>query len=421
MGSGISLSGGSLSTLLFQGRSTQTITSAGISIPAAIDIDAPSGTVVLAANATCSNTGYTYLRRGTLDLGGYVLTVQAFNTEFATTRAIAFGTSWIDVAGASATFYVWRMGTVTGYTSTGTPKVKLTNSGSTDRIVSCALTAGTYAFDIVVTAGTGRIFALSTPAINSLTTESGFSGNLDSNWTIYGSLSVGANTTVNTSASALTFAATSGTKTITSNGKTIDAPIVINAPGATIQLADALTLGSTRLLTLTAGTFDAANQNVTASGFATDGSTTRTLNMGNGTWSMGGTSSWTITSSSGFTLNSNTATIALPVANSSARTFAGGGLTYSNLTTSGAGTGGITITGTNTFTGTISSSRSVAYTWTFPNVTTTVGGFTVSGTAGNVVTLARTGGSGTWAIQKSTPGNVRCDYLSVSNSTASFA
>jgi hypothetical protein len=65
-----------------------------------------------------------------------------------------------------------------------------------------------------------------------------------------------------------TFAATSGTQTITTNGVTLDFPITQSGIGGTVQLAGDLTLGSTRTLTLTRGTFNTANNNVTVGLFS---------------------------------------------------------------------------------------------------------------------------------------------------------
>ena len=85
----------------------------------------------------------------------------------------------------------------------------------------------------------------------------GFAGTLGaigSLCTIYGSLTISTGLTLTASANALTFGATSGTKTITTNGKTLDFPLTIKGVGGTFALADALTLGSTRALTVTNGT-----------------------------------------------------------------------------------------------------------------------------------------------------------------------
>jgi hypothetical protein len=200
----------------------------------------------------------------------------------------------------------------------------------------------------------------------------------------------------------------------------------------TVQLQDDLVLASNRTLTLlNQATFDANNFNVTAGSFVVNNSsvfgqtagTTKTLTMGSGTWTLSGTGTvWNISTTTGLTFNKNTANIVLSNTSATARTFAGNGLTYNNLTIGGAtGTSTLTITGTNTF-DTLASTKTVAHTITFPNVTTTVSNWTITGTVGNVVTLQRTGASGTFTLAKSGGGAISgINYLSISNSTASPA
>src|SRR5207248_497535 len=77
---------------------------------------------------------------------------------------------------------------------------------------------------------------------------------------IYGNLTLGSGMTW-TAGSNTTFAATSGTKTITSNGIIMATNSIFDGVGGTWQLGDALNL-STATLTLTNGTFDANEKNV---------------------------------------------------------------------------------------------------------------------------------------------------------------
>jgi len=80
---------------------------------------------------------------------------------------------------------------------------------------------------------------------------------------IYGNLVIPSNM-VNTYTGTITFKATSGTKTITTNGVALLSPIILNGSGGTFQLADSLT--TTGSLTNTAGTFDANTKTVTLNG-----------------------------------------------------------------------------------------------------------------------------------------------------------
>jgi hypothetical protein len=104
--------------------------------------------------------------------------------------------------------------------------------------------------------------------------------------------------------------------------------------------------------------FSANNNNVTLSsttGFNGSGTATRTINLGNGLWtiSTNGTSTpWNMGTTTGLTFNANGSTISFTGVGTAVRTFAGGGLTYSTVSfgpnTSGAT--GAAISGSNTFT-----------------------------------------------------------------------
>ena len=76
----------------------------------------------------------------------------------------------------------------------------------------------------------------------------------------------------------MVFASTSGTKTITTNNKTLDCPVFFNGVGGTWAFQDALTMGSTRALTLTNGTVQLkAGTTNTVGSFATSGTTLKYL------------------------------------------------------------------------------------------------------------------------------------------------
>jgi len=95
---------------------------------------------------------------------------------------------------------------------------------------------------------------------------------------IYGNLTLSATQTITSGAAGSVFAATSGTKTITTNGVTIDRPFQFNGVGGTWAMQDALTLGSTRTLTLANGTLQLKNGvTSTVGGFATSGTNQKFL------------------------------------------------------------------------------------------------------------------------------------------------
>ena len=160
------------------------------------------------------------------------------------------------------------------------------------------------------------------------------------------------------STSIIAFTHTAGTADITSAGKRL-AALTINGAGGTTRLLDALrvdTVSSFSALTLTLGTFNANGFDVTTTQFAASNSNVRTITMGSGTWTLGanagsGTVVWNTASITNLTFNKNTANIVVPSNGlATSRTFAGGGLTFNDLTVSAnSARGAFAITGTNTF------------------------------------------------------------------------
>jgi hypothetical protein len=183
-----------------------------------------------------------------------------------------------------------------------------------------------------------------------------------------------------------------GVKTITSAGKSFTAPIIIESSLITFQLGDAF--NSSNSLTLTSGIFDAVIYNVTATTFSSSNNEVRTLKMGSGLWTLsgsGGTPVWNTQTANNLTFLKGTSDILLSNTSTTGRTFNGGGLSYNKLTIGGAtGTSTTFIAQNNQFTE-LASTKTVAHTIDFSSTTQTFGAWTVTGTAGNVVTLTGTG------------------------------
>jgi hypothetical protein len=395
----------------FNGQgSTKTITSAGISFTQPFTFEAPSGAIQLLDNLSNTNATGVTLTQGTLDLssGNRTLTCVVFTSSNSNTRAIAFGTGNITVTGNNAT--VINIATSTNLTYTGTPTVNFNYSGSTGtRTLTYGGTGGieSNALNLNVTAGSDTVTISNSSAIDNLN-FTGFTGTLSNNTrTIYGNLIIPSGMTLTAGTSTTTFAATSGTQELTTNGKTLDFPITVNGVGGTTRLEDNLTMGSTRSLTLTNGTLNANDKNVTCGSFISNNANTRVLTMGSGTWTIqnNGTS-WDIGTTTGMTLNRGTSTITMT--STSAKTFAGGGLIYYILNQGGSGD--LTLSGANTFydfTNTVQPSLIA-----FPaSTTTTFNNFSVGGTAGNLVSL-RSSSSGTRCVL-SIPNVIDLYYLNV--------
>lgn len=211
------------------------------------------------------------------------------------TGTLAFGSNSITLAGT---------GTLTVYTGattfsvTGTPLMLVTGNTASTRSVITGATTEANSISFNISAGSGTVAVGS--VIKNLTFSGTFTGPLtNSARTIFGNLIFKSGMTLNAGVSVTTFAATSGTQTITSAGLNLDFPITINAPNATVQLADALAVGTTtgRNITLTSGTFNLNNNNITLRGaFVGSGSTTRTLAFGTGQFNLTSPSGaiWTV-------------------------------------------------------------------------------------------------------------------------------
>jgi hypothetical protein len=139
--------------------------------------------------------------------------------------------------------------------------------------------------------------------------------------------------------SLVTFTHTSGTADVTSGGKRLGG-LTVNGAGGTTRLLDALRtdLFATSALTITSGVFNANNFNVTTTLFTGSGSTTRTLTMGSGTWTVGtlaaaGATIWNLGTTTNLTFNKDTANIVVGSNGiSGVKSFTAGSLTYNGLT-----------------------------------------------------------------------------------------
>jgi hypothetical protein len=98
-----------------------------------------------------------------------------------------------------------------------------------------------------------------------------------------------------------------------------------------------------------------------------------------------------------------------------AKTFVGGGFTY-NCTLNQGGAGALTITGSNTFDNITNTVQPASVLFTAGTTSTFLSGFSLSGTAGNLITI----GSATAASHtlSKASGTVSVSYCSISRSSA---
>jgi hypothetical protein len=260
-----------------QGRSSN-LAAAGVTLTVQqFIINCPNGTLVLQNNTrvelVAATTGVTTLTSGTFDTNGNTFNTVNFNSNSNTTvRTLALNGSVFNVTGGNLT--AWNTTSSVGLTYTTLPTVNFTYAGSTGtRTISASNTSLIIAN---ITAGTDIITNVSGGAFGSLN-FTGFAGTLSNVLrTIYYDLTLASGMTLTSGALVTTFDRT-GTQTITSNSKTMDFPVTFSNSGTTNCL-DALTLGSTRALTITGGTLNlAAGTTSTVGSFVTTGTTAKYL------------------------------------------------------------------------------------------------------------------------------------------------
>lgn len=207
----------------------------GASVPGAADVayfDANSG-----ASVVTIASGYNPALFGMLSAGF--------------TGTLDFGSQQITLGGNATTI----LSVSTAATYLGSKQIIASYAGATGtRTINLAALTEANALSVSVTAGTDAVSFPNTSGVRNLD-FTGFAGILNGNTrNVYGNLTFSAGMTVNATASTTTFAATSGTQQVTTNGKTLDFPLVINASGAIVEFKDALTQGATRSFTFSRGT-----------------------------------------------------------------------------------------------------------------------------------------------------------------------
>jgi hypothetical protein len=269
------------------------------------------GTCTLGANVTCA----------VLTMIGYTGTL-AYGTNKITIIALATGSAFTGD---------------TTYSVSGTPLIETSWTGTFNPIYSMGATTESNSVSLSFL-GTGSGSPQISGAMKNLVLNAASVAIASANAkTVYGNVTLTSGT-VTSSSSVWTFAATSGTQTITSNGNAFDVAITINAPGATVQLADALS-NATRATIYTAGSFDLNDFNFTTNTFTATGSGTRVLSMGSGTLTIAGIT-WNL-SGTNITLNAETSTLFFSTT-TNAVTFTPGNFAYYNISIQGGSGASVT-------------------------------------------------------------------------------
>lgn len=375
LGSFVTLSGGSFGYIFVGQGTTQQLTSAGKSGIVTVVVNNATGTLQLQDDLTTS--GAFTLTSGTLDLNNNNLTALTFSSNNSNVRSIAFGTGSINTTGGGGTAF-FEMSNLTNFSYTGVSAINLGYSGGVTSSINLGITGGTEAntMNVNLVAGTysvnlgGRYLSVN---------FTGFAGTLQGiGRRIYGDIVYSTGMTLNAGVDTI-FEKSSGTQTITTNGKTLDFPITKSGAG-TLQLADNLTQGVTRTFTHTAGTIDLNDNDLNAGLWSSTGALARHLDTGaTGELHIAGAN---FTASGSNLTTEGTGSISMDSASS--KTFAGGGFSWPTINQGGAGD--LNLTGANRFkdiTNTVAPCAVV-----FPaNVTTQVENFSLNGTPGNLVSI----------------------------------
>ena len=235
-------------------------------------------TLTLDNTQTYISTSTCYLNGGTLDLGGYDLTIGQFIGSVATTvtRSIAFGSNNIILAHPTASTTVLQCNAVLGFTWTGTGG--FVADASVARLYSFGLSAGGSS-----TNAPNLTFTGSGTAVQTVNTG-GWFNKLDFGTTAFNTGTTNLNLNSVTLSSGGTYTSMTATMvatgTVITNGNTTLGAMVINSTSGTTSLGAAATLAATGTFTLTSGTLDLAGFTLTTGIFSSSGTTTRSIAFG---------------------------------------------------------------------------------------------------------------------------------------------
>lgn len=391
--------------------------------PAAITLT--SGTLTIGSGSAYLQTAGTFtFTAGTLSIdAGVTFDVGRFVSNNTNTRVINFGAgSKIET---TSTGTVVNVTTTTGFSFTGTSQIVVNNPTSTASTITLTGNS-TTAMNVSVISGT---YTLTLSGGNTFRTLdfTGFAGTLalgTSAHTMWGDLILGSAmaTTGTAGTSHFLFGATSGTRTITTNGVTANFGIAMIGTGQTLALGSALVQGSTQVFLYTAGTFDLAGYSTSIGVFTvntgTHAITNGTVNCAtvthtNGNLAIG--TGYNVVCSGAYTFTAGSITMndgvsltvgAFSSSNSNGRSVAFG-TSGSTITVTGTGVAWNLGTPTNfSYTGTpvvnMTYSGASAMTVTSPltaiSFNFTAGTYTLTITTGAIMqNLNFTGFEGTWA------------------------
>jgi len=266
-------------TVNFDVAGTFTVTIASSAVASIVFADA-NYTFSLSGSADLGTNARWFQTRGTISLNGYTLSLGSYVAYGTNAVAVAFGGGSMVLARSSAELEI----NTNSFSYTGTFSVSMTDTGSGQRNIflastyfteSTAPSIGSGSGNINITDGnTGQLFVSGSFRDIAAT---GFTGQIAIYpVTMYGNLAINSNGTFTSAVggAALTFAATSGTQTMTANNASIGCPLVVSS--SKVQVVGGTTINNS--LTFTSGTLELTSvASVSVTSFITTGTTLKYL------------------------------------------------------------------------------------------------------------------------------------------------
>lgn len=302
--------------ITFAATSSKTITSGGETFDCPVTFNGSGGTWTLQDNLTIGSTRTTTLTNGTLDLNGNTISTGIFNSSNSNARTLTSATTaQIVITYASVSTTVWNTGTITNLTGSNNITVLITGNDAITKTINAGTLSESNAFSFTVGGNGSTITFTTSNVLRNLTVTNTTCTISNVSLTIYGNLDIqGNNPNLGTGNNTWTFAATSGTKTLTTNGERLDYLIVFNGVGGTWQIIDSLIIGgisSPKTLRLTNGTLDLNGKTCYTDLFDSNNSNTRSLisstpaNIYLTNGSVNGAYVWNILTNTGYTGSNN--------------------------------------------------------------------------------------------------------------------
>lgn len=280
-----------------------------------------------------STTRETLLSQGILKLANFTHTTNTFSSIGTASRTLDFGSTGKLVLTNSpgASTAIFNIPDHTGFSlvRTTTTNVEVTGSGVGNKIIYNGAINGTEstALNFVLRHTNGLVlFSSGQDRVQNLTINT--SGTASSNiaCTVYGNYTHDAGTLTATS-STMTFDGTSAPQYIRTNGTTLDLPILLAGTNR-YELASAVTVGSTRTLTLGTGNLFLSLYTLTTGVLSSDNTNSRTIAFGTGKISLtgSGTTVWACNTATNLT-TLGTKTVELAYSGSTGTRIVNHGLT----------------------------------------------------------------------------------------------